>query len=147
MNKIDIRDLRVNDWIYHKDCPIPLQVSGLKDNEVYLKHSFEYNRTVGFIRQDRHSMCSIDKIMPIPLTPDMLLTNYFELQELGGEKISIWTGFGEDNCHDVEVEFEGIKPVYLKIIGPVYLTTTDIEYLHHLQHFLKDCKTDIEITI
>lgn len=85
---------------------------------------------------------------PIPLTPDMLLDNGFELQDLGGERISVWTGFGEDSCdEDIEVEFEGIKPIWLKIDGPFYLTTPNIEYLHQLQHFLRDCETGKEIVL
>ena len=84
---------------------------------------------------------------PIPLTPDMLLTNGFELQEMGGDRVALWTGFGEDNCHDIEVEFDGDKPIHLKIDGPVYLTTPNIKYLHQLQHFLRDCETGKEIEL
>lgn len=86
-------------------------------------------------------------VEPIHLAPDMLLTNGFELQELGGGRVDIWTGFGEDNCHDIEVEFDGDKPIHLKIDGPVYLVTPNIKYLHQLQHFLRDCETGKEITL
>lgn len=84
---------------------------------------------------------------PIPLTPDMLLTNGFELQEMGGGRVAIWTGFGEDNCHDIEVEFDGDKPIHLKIDGPIYLVTPNIKYLHQLQNFLRDCETGKEIKL
>ena len=84
---------------------------------------------------------------PIPLTTDMLLTNGFERQEMGGDRVAIWTGFGQDNCHDIEVEFDGDKPIHLKIDGPVYLVTPNIKYLHQLQHFLRDCETGKEIEL
>lgn len=84
---------------------------------------------------------------PIPLTPDMLLTNGFELQEMGGDRVAAWTGFGEDNCYDIEVEFDGDEPIHLKIDGPVYLGTPNIKYLYQLQHFLRDCETGKEIEL
>ena len=89
----------------------------------------------------------ISWVEPIPLSTDILLTNGFEQQELGGERVAIWTGFGEDNCHDIEVEFDGDKPIHLKIDGPVYLATPNIKYLHQLQHFLRDCETGKEIKL
>ena len=86
-------------------------------------------------------------IEAIPLTIDMLLHSGFELQEQGGERFDLWTGFGEDNQHDIELEFNDDKPLHLKIDGPVYLATTHIEYVHQLQHFLRDCGIEHEIKL
>lgn len=77
----------------------------------------------------------------------MLLTNGFELQEMGGDRVAVWTGFGEDNCHDIEVEFDRDTPIHLKIDGPVYLVTPNIKYLHQLQHFLRLCGIEKEIEL
>ena len=125
-------DIMVGDWVRNDFGEIQ-QVVELRQEGAMLSYNDIYR---------------YDDIQPIPLTPDMLLDNGFELQELGGERISVWTGFGEDSCdEDIEVEFEGIKPIWLKIDGPFYLTTPNIEYLHQLQHFLRDCETGKEIVL
>jgi len=84
---------------------------------------------------------------PVPLTREILAGNGFEIQEQGGNRTDMWTGFGEDNRHDIEVEFDGERPVHLKIDGPVYLATSEVRHLHQLQHFLRECGTGIGITI
>ena len=135
MGKIDIRDLRVGDWIYHKDCPIPLQVSGVKDNEVYLKHSFEHNRTIGFIRKDRPSVCSIDEIRPIPLTEKILEKNGFVYDDLPMsqyfEQYGLQLYYGGNgfriNC--------GVN------------SSLVIDSVHQLQNILRDTGIEKEITI
>lgn len=138
MDKIDIRDLRVGNWIYHKDCPIPLQVSGVKDNEVYLKHSFEHNRTIGFMRQDRPSACNIDEIKPIPLENEILKKNFkrydmdFEISD------NLYISWNKSK--------EGYKLFTLdNLDNNIHLVY--LNYVHQLQNLLRDFGIDKEIII
>lgn len=135
MDKIDIRDLRIDNWIYHKDCPIPLQVSGVKDGEVYLKHSFAHNRTVGFVRHDRPSVCSIDEIKPIPLTEEILIQNGFPEDK--------WYGsFPEDK--------NGLLYIVLsfnKIFWEFNDCRIELKSVHQLQNTLRDLGIVKEISI
>jgi hypothetical protein len=149
MDKIGIRDLRIDNWIYHKDCPIPLQVSGIKD-EVYLKHSFEHNRTVGFVRRDRPSACSIDEIKPIPLTAEILEKNDFKLRNR-----YIWERKDNYCCVklniapkiEIEGEILGEPPILLQIDGATFSLNIIVEYVHELQNALRLCGIEKEIII
>ena len=135
MDKIDIRDLRVGNWIYHKDCPISLQVSGVKDSEVCLKHSFEHNRTVGFVRQDRPSACNIDEIKPIPLTEEILIKN----------------GFPEDEWHGSFPEDKnGLLYIVLssnKIFWEFDNYRIKLKSVHQLQNILRDLEIEKDIVL
>ena len=134
MDKIDIRDLRVENWIYYKDCPIPLQVSGVKDNEVYLRHSFIHNRTVGFVRQDRPSECSIDVIKPIPLTSDI----YDQVND--DHVILLWDDKKYEETGETWYEFNICNM-------PDKTVCINIQYVHQLQNLLRDLGIEKEITI
>ena len=148
MDKIDLRDLRIDNWIYHKDCPIPLQVSGVKDDEVYLKHSFAHNRTVGFVRQDRPSVCNIDEIKPIPLTKEILEKN-FEVT-YNGSRI-----YEESDCRFYLIPLSDGKsvPAFLSPgNGIPFLKIADVHYVrcyyvHQLQNILRDLGIDKEIIL
>ena len=127
---ISAKDLMIGDWVKSRG-----KIEQVR--EVY----------DGFICTDSFEDSHDYYFKPIPLTTKILKKNGFELQELGGDRVALWTGFGEDNCHDIEVEFDGDKPIHLKIDGPVYLVTPNIKYLHQLQHFLRDCETGKEIEL
>ncbi len=136
MDKIDLRDLRIDNWIYHKDCPIPLQVSGFNGNEVYLKHSFEHNRTVGFVRQDRPSVCSIDDIRLVPLSEEILIKN----------------GFPEDACDGrFPEDTYGLLYMAISYDNRIFFDCNDcrieIKYVHQLQNILRDFGIEKEISI
>lgn len=152
MDKIDIRDLRVGNLIYHKDCPIPLQVSGVKDGEVYLKHSFAHNRTVGFVRQDRPSVCNIDEIKPIPLTKEILEKNDFKEGRFGVYFHRLVDGNDYVYLNDIFTELE-YKNVCHNYDDPDEVNYgSNMEFpkpleLHQLQNILRDLGIDKEITI
>lgn len=144
MNKIDIRDLRIDNWIYHKDCSIPLQISGLKDDEVYLKHSFTHNRTVGFVRQDRPSVCSIDEINPIPLTKEILEKNGFKYEEFPEFAVNEIT-----ETTEITITYHsGSDTIFIGISEPNFnLTSSLVLYVHEMQNLLRDARIEKEITI
>lgn len=140
MEKLNCKSLMIGDWVY------AIEIEQQTGREIQYPIKIDAINTWGIedISGVERDFLSIEGI---PLTPDMLLTNGFELQEIGGDRVAIWTGFGEDNCYDIEVEFDGVKPIHLKIDGPVYLVTPNIKYLHQLQHFLRDCETGKEIEL
>lgn len=87
---------------------------------------------------------------PIPLTLEILEKNGFEVQDQGGGRKDVWTGFGIDCEGDIEVEFQHNIPTHLKIDGVFkgeYYTSTNIKYVHLLQHALKLCGINREIII
>ena len=90
---------------------------------------------------------SIKRCEPIPLTPEILEKNGFETQELGGGRVVLWTGFGDDNQYDIEIEFREDKTIYTKIDGPTYFVSWRIKHVHKLQHALRLCGIEKEITI
>lgn len=148
MDKIDIRDLRIDNWIYHKDCPIPLQVSGFNGNEVYLKHSFEHNRTVGFVRQDRPSVCSIDDIRLVPLTPEILEKNRWKKQPLSFTSKETCLGIWRDSKSDTTIKqfFIDRDSSIFVLIGH-FSKVGNIKYVHQLQNILIDLGVEKEINI
>lgn len=89
-------------------------------------------------------------IEAIPLTSEILEKNGFEVQDQGGGRKDVWTGFGIDCEGDIEVEFQNNIPVHLKIDGVFkgeYYTSTNIKYIHQLQHILRLCGIEKTIEI
>ena len=87
---------------------------------------------------------------PIPLTKETLVANGFDIQEQGGNRYDVWTGFGPDCEGDIEIEFQGSTPIHLKIDGAYkgeYYTSSNIRYVHELQHALRLCGIDKEIVL
>ena len=142
---IDAKDIRIGDYLYYYDED--------ERKNLLVKITCIDDTGWGFFefilppdeRINMEGWCK--NLDPIPLTIDVLIHSDFEFQEQGGDRMDLWTGFGEDNQHDIEIQFDGDKPFHLKIDGPVYLVTTHIEYVHQLQHFLRDCKTGKEIEL
>ena len=89
-------------------------------------------------------------IKPIPLTQEILEKNGFEVQDQGGGRKDVWTGFDIDCEEDIEIEFQYNVPVYLKIDGGYkgeYYTSSDIKYIHELQHAMRLCNIKKEIKL
>lgn len=74
----------------------------------------------------------LDYLEPIPITPEILEKNGFNLQQSKGEYAPNIEGFSFDNCW-VGDEFKW--------------KTIPIKYVHELQHALKLCKIDKEIVV
>lgn len=85
---------------------------------------------------------------PIPLTKEILEKNGFEVQDQGGGRSDVWIGFGIDCEGDIEVEFQHNIPTHLKIDGVFkgeYYISTNIKYVHELQHALRLCGVEKEV--
>lgn len=93
---------------------------------------------------------SVGEVDAIPLTPEILEKNGFEVQDQGGGRKDLWTGFGIDCEGDIEIEFQDNIPIHLKIDGAFkgeYYTSSNITYTHQLQHALRLCGIGKEITL
>lgn len=90
----------------------------------------------------------LEELEPVLLTPEMLQKINFELYENGPIK-TLWTGYGEDNEDDIEVEFDsrdnGIK-IKIDIRGYLF-RSSEIKYVHELQHIFKLCNIKKEIKL
>ena len=123
--KLDIKDLMVGDWVICKDYPMTDEPRRIKPE---------------------HFLRSLVEFEAIPLTPEILAHNNFERQELGGGVVVMWTGYGEDNAGDIEVEFRPDGEIFVKIdVMGVYMRTDCIEYVHSLQHEFHAFNINIDI--
>ncbi|MBQ2177082.1 MAG: hypothetical protein II453_19195 [Alphaproteobacteria bacterium] len=89
----------------------------------------------------------ISDFEPVNLTAKILENSYFEKQELGGENVIMWTGYGNENAGDIEVEFTN-GDIFLKIdVSGCYFTKSYIKYVHELQLAFTNCEINKEIKI
>ena len=133
-------ELMIGDWVvYDGDVEYtnPIKVEGIDI------------ATGALVTSDREDV-GIDNIQPIPLTAEILERNGFEIQDQGGGRRDVWIGFGVDCEGDIEVEFQYNIPTHLKIDGVFkgeYYTSTNIKYVHLLQHALRLCGIEKEIEL
>ena len=72
----------------------------------------------------------------------------FQIQDQGGGWYDVWTGYGEDNEDDIEIEFRDDGRIHVTIDAPgkgYYFTTWNIHYVHQLQHILRECSFEREL--
>lgn len=85
---------------------------------------------------------------PVPLTPEIMEKNMFEVYgDDDGPAKYAWTGYGEDNEDDIEIEFDSANDrIQTKIdIKGWYISTSEIRNVHELQNLFYQCGIDIEI--
>ena len=135
-NKLSCKDLMVGDWVKPKNVDGSFRVGLIGVDSVW-------NDT------DTHEWY-YDEIEPIPLTAEILEKNGFEVQDQGGGRKDVWIGFGIDCEGDIEVEFQHNIPTHLMIDGVFkgeYYTSTNIKYVHLLQHALRLCGVEKTIEL
>ena len=137
-----IEELMLDDWVLVNGIPMQIQAINDIDGEIMAGDDLYC-----LVENRVHSE---DKIEPIALTADILEKNGFEVQVQGGGREDIWIGFGSDLEGDIEFEFNNGAPTHLKIDGAFkgeYYTSNNIKYVHELQHALRLCGIDKEITL
>ena len=146
-----IEDLMIGDLIQFKKshtAPLPtkpVQIFGITyDSKISHKHLIHIVFCESGAVQYNYNP---DIFEPIPLSREILEKNYFETQELGGGRVDLWTGFGEDNQYDIEVEFREDGTIHTKIDGPTYFVSWGIKYVHEFQHALRICGVNKVITL
>lgn len=148
MKEINVTDVMLGDWVLHErknnkleavsaHC---LKVANITKDSLCLRNG-DYWRV---------QKVGLGVIKPIPLTAEILEKNGFEVQDQGGGRKDVWIGFGVDCEGDIEVEFQHNIPTHLKIDGVFkgeYYISTNIKYVHELQHALRLCGVEKEIIL
>ncbi len=123
---MEAKELMIGDYLRTKFSKNVIKVKEIKQSCVYVEdNGYEYN-----------------EIEPIPLTPEILEKNGFILKE--GEKsmygVTIATHYVRDDI-PFEVFCDG-EPFSIWFQDPV-----NIKYVHQLQHALRLCGIEKEITL
>ncbi len=133
-------ELMIGDWVrVERDYEPIVQVADIFSDAIFTKQAEYESEEVPMY-----------KVFPIPLTVEILEKNGFEVQDQGGGRRDVWIGFGIDCEGDIEVEFQHNTPTHLKIDGVFkgeYYTSTNIKYVHLLQHALRLCGFEKEIIL
>lgn len=143
----------IGDWVYSKSVPsIPLQVSGVKDNVVYLKHSciWDFDEKK-YKREERPTCVDSSDIEFIHLAPEILEKNRFEKQ------FNYQWKYRDNGCKivisiapqiKIEGEILGEPPINIMLEGGLFdINITSDCYVHTLQHALRLCEIEKEIVL
>lgn len=137
-----IEDLRLNDLVLFDEGAIRVDSIDGDSGTINIEYT-KYGEIINHI--------SIEDISPIPLTPEILEKNGFVYNETR----EAWelipnNGFGicreeEDNnnfyfCH-------GVYDPYNRDSDTTYHNIAKVEYVHKLQHLLRDCEIEKEIIL
>ena len=136
-NELTSRDLMVGDWLMHANGT-PMQVTKITTNHFTCAKNggancWEYN----------------NKFEPIPLTPEILEKNGFEMDEVIKEYI-IYSGIDNRvSLHNDQECINSVNEWHVHIDNEDYCTIANCEltFVHELQHLLKLCDIDKEIVV
>lgn len=120
-------ELMFGDWVLCEGQPTPSNVTiqTIAEDGVW------------FIGDKFEGAASYDRIFPIPITPDILEKNGFQCK-------GVWMIEGEDIGVKQCANEWALLPYYADYNG---LPFCNIKYVHELQHSLRLCGIDKEITI
>ena len=140
-------ELMVGDWV---------KIKGLKDPVKRISCIDEYVRTVDFWDDEGVMVTSIDKVLPIPLTKEILEKNGFEElmseSEISAERFGrkpehtgVWQyGFGWFGSVSYVPERSFLC---VKFMEGHTADIANIKYVHELQHALRLCGVEKEIIL
>ena len=134
MNKIDIRDLRVGNWVYY-------------DPNVFIEDEYEPTKDVEIVQirnGDDISLAIEECYSPIPLTKEILEKNGFKYKEFPEFAVNEIT-----KKTKVAITYHsGSKTIFIGISNPNFnLTSSLVLYVHEMQNLLRDARIEKEITI
>lgn len=95
-----------------------------------------------FLEQLKYDDFSVDIIHPIPLTPEILEKNGFEVDEKD-ENMLKWRWSVIDDCISYDKSTGKLRIFYVPGLAFVKM----LEFVHELQHALRLCKIDKEIVL
>lgn len=127
-----ILDLMIGDWLYYKGQfnAFPFKVESITKEKVGY-HAESNDHRLYYIR--------LGECKPIPLTPEILKKNGFKkYDEL--YRLDITEGTF------VNVDFKSKEP-FVSVHNTCYRATPICRYLHQLQHALRLCGIEKEITL
>lgn len=122
------RELMIGDWVKIIDLKDPIKQISCID---------EYLGIVDFWDAEKLIVTSINNVLPIPLTGEILEKNGWEKEDVFGSLIR-YRFFGP-----IDIETGGA----MFRLSNNYFFCSGIHYVHELQHALRMCDIDKEITI
>lgn len=130
-------ELMIGDWVYRMDfkIPVPSKIIGM---EVINYDKMEYVVDV-FNKNGYNVQLYLNEVQPIPLTPEILEKNGFEEYD-GLYRLDIAEGVF------VNADFKSKEP-FVSIHNTCYRAIPICKYVHQLQHALRLCGIEKEITI
>lgn len=139
-NELKVTDLMVGDWVMSKELKTPVKVCSIMNH---------YETTIYFCCQGNEFIVNSYQLEPIPLTPEILEKNGFELDEVMKE-YCMYKGI--DNrviLHNDKEYMNSVNNWDVHIDSEDYCTIANCEltYVHELQHILRLCKIDKEIVV
>ena len=134
MDKIDIRDLRVGDWVYY-------------DPNVFIEDEYKQTKDVEITQihnGDDISLAIEECYSPIPLTKEILEKNGFKYKEFPEFAVNEIT----EKTKITITYHSGTKTIFIGISKPNFnLTSSLVLYVHEMQNLLRDARIEKEITI
>jgi hypothetical protein len=133
-----INEIRHGSWVLCNDIPRKVKKvnnDGTHDSQVELYYKPNF-------------LTNAECLNPIPLSTEIMEKNGFEVYgDEDGQTKYAWTGYGEDNEDDIEIEFDlANERIQTKIdIKGWYIVTSEIRNVHELQNLFWDCGIEIEI--
>ena len=135
MSKIDIRDLRVRNWVYSSFSKSPCKVTEIRLNE----SGYAVCKVTGV---DGYK--DVESLSPIPITEEILEKNGFKYKEFPAFAVN-------EIAEKTKVSFtyhSGSKTIFVGINKPNFnLTSSLVLYVHEMQNLLRDARIEKEITI
>ena len=141
-NELKVTDLMVGDWVI---CHHPTRPKCLGKVSVGLLHTMQ-EQEYGHIKENSPLFRIIE---PIPLTPEILKKNGFEVDKLITQ-YNLYTGIDNRVLLRNDKEFINSNNKWcVHVDSNDYRSVANCEltYVHELQHLLRICKIDFEFTV
>jgi len=116
-----VNELMVGDWVYVSGKPVKITKDDLATMLIFLDDD--------------------SKINPIPLTEEILVKNGFEDVSEEGDRIRLLGTFDEND----NITFVNLYPATIGYGTDI--TQLKVYYIHQLQHLLRMCGIEKELTI
>lgn len=127
MSELKISDLSVGDWVRIKILPVPRKILSIDGR----------NGVLNFEREKKTA--SIEKIKPVPITPEILEANgmkFIEMDEEDG-----YTLYGNESVTVCAKHSSGLYSVALPLFSGA------VRFVHQFQHALRLAGIDKEIEL
>jgi hypothetical protein len=145
MGKLTCQDLMVGDWFKSVDYNSPFRITAIYDDVVQTQADYQSE-----IDGNWYSEVEIKDLVPIPLTEEILVKNVFyrsprwhycETTTDDGFKIYVQLGCGGT------IDYVRITKHNSDLMERDLDATVSIHYVHELQHLLRLCGIEKELTI
>lgn len=135
-----VEELMIGDWVMSNDLKTPIKICSIMNH---------YGTNIYFYHEASEYISNISKLEPIPLTPEILEKNGFNLND-EIDDCKLYDGI--DNrvtIHNYKGVINSNNEWHIHIDNEDYSTIASCEltYVHELQHLLKLCGIEKEIIV